>query len=119
MDRESVERLRFDRRLHSRRGWVEESDIASHLESLQDVSDKMTTAAELEAEEAAASEAAEAETAPAPPAPPPAFGSQPPRTEAPQTTIGGPIGGVAGEFTPRSSFGGGGFGQDPSGSNES
>jgi hypothetical protein len=42
MDRESVNRLRFDRRLDRRRGWVEESDKTAHLEALPDVSDKMT-----------------------------------------------------------------------------
>ena len=41
MDRESVERLRFDRRLQRRRGWVEQSDFEAHLESLADTSDKM------------------------------------------------------------------------------
>ncbi len=41
MDRESVERLRFDRRLRRRRGWVEQSDYEAHLESLADTSDKM------------------------------------------------------------------------------
>lgn len=42
MDRESVDRLRFDRRLERRRGWVEDADRQSHLESLPDVTDKMT-----------------------------------------------------------------------------
>jgi hypothetical protein len=41
MDRESVERLRFDRRLQRRRGWVEQSDYEAHLDSLADTSDKM------------------------------------------------------------------------------
>ena len=50
MDRESVKRLQFDQRLQSRRGWVEESDHQAHLESLPDLADKMTTAAELEVE---------------------------------------------------------------------
>jgi len=42
MDRESVERLRFDRRLQRRRGLVEETERAAHSESLPDVSEKMT-----------------------------------------------------------------------------
>lgn len=42
MDRESVDRLRFDRRLERRRGWVEEKDQEANLESLPDVADKMT-----------------------------------------------------------------------------
>ena len=41
MDRESVERLRFDRRLQRRRGWVEQSDYEAHLDSLADTTDKM------------------------------------------------------------------------------
>ena len=51
MDRESVERLRFDRRLLRRRGWVEDGDYEAHLEALPDVSSKMTTGAEEEGEE--------------------------------------------------------------------
>lgn len=100
MDRESVERLRFDRRLQQRRGWVEASDYAAHIESLTDVSGKMTTAAELEAEGAeedvVAPAAAHAFSQPAP------GGISPAR----------PSGGVAGDF----SSSGGGFG---SGSSES
>ena len=42
MDRESVDRLRFDRRLEQRRGWVEDAAKEAHIESLPDVSDKMT-----------------------------------------------------------------------------
>ena len=42
MDRESVERLRFDRRLERRRGWVEPAEKDAHLDSLPDVSGKMT-----------------------------------------------------------------------------
>ena len=91
MDRESVERLRFDRRLQSRRDWVEQTEVDANLEALPDVSDKMTTAAELEAEE----EAARAEAAAAPPAAPEAA----PEPAAP--TFGGPT-----------TVGGGGFGGD-------
>ncbi len=104
MDRESVERLRFDRRLHSRRGWVEESDFQQHIESLHDVSDKMTTTAELEAEEAA--QGADA----------PAASAQPPAG-----SIGaGASGGLAGDFSSaRSTLGGGGFGGGSDGSADS
>jgi len=42
MDRESVDRLRFDRRLERRRGWVENADKQAYLEALPDVSEKMT-----------------------------------------------------------------------------
>jgi len=48
MDRDSVERLRFDRRLQRRAGWVEPSERQAHLETLPDVSDKMTTCADEE-----------------------------------------------------------------------
>ncbi len=94
MDRESVERLRFDRRLSSRRDWVEQTDVDAHLEALPDVSDKMTTAAELEAEEEAARANADTE-APAATSEPaaPTFGGP--------TTVGG--GGFGGDGT---SFGG-------------
>lgn len=93
MDRESVERLRFDRRLQSRRDWVEPTEVESHLESLPDVSTKMTTAAELEAEEEASRANVEAETANAP------ASEAAPEPAAP--TFGGPT-----------TVGGGGFGGD-------
>jgi len=93
MDRESVERLRFDRRLQRRRDWVESSDVEANLEALPDVSDKMTTAAELEAEEA---EQAAAEPEPAPAAP---------EVAAP----------VAGDFGAPTTLGGGSFGRDTGG----
>jgi hypothetical protein len=66
MDRESVERLKFDRRLQRRRGWVDEEELESHVESLPDVSAKMTTVAELEAEEEASAQTAPATPEPAP-----------------------------------------------------
>jgi len=59
MDRESVERLRYDRRLKTRTGWLEASKEEAYLEALPDVTEKMTTcAAEEDAAEAAAEEAA-------------------------------------------------------------
>ena len=93
MDRESVERLRFDRRLQNRRDWIEPTDVDAHLESLPDVSDKMTTAAELEAEEEAARANAGEDSA-----------SEPAAESAPAagaSTFGGPT-----------TVGGGGFGGD-------
>ena len=45
MDKESVERLRFDRRLKRRSGWIEETDHQVYLDALPDVSEKMTTCA--------------------------------------------------------------------------
>ena len=94
MDRESVERLRFDRRLKGRRDWVDQDAAQANLDALPDVSDNMTTAAELEAEEEAARAKAEAEAASAPPAPEAA-------SEPAAPTFGGPT-----------SVGGGGFGGD-------
>jgi hypothetical protein len=53
MDRESVERLRFDRRLKTRDGWIASSQEDDYLASLPDLTDKMTTcAAEEDAAEA-------------------------------------------------------------------
>jgi len=41
MDRKSVEKLRLDRRLASRRGWIAADELARELEALPDVSDKV------------------------------------------------------------------------------
>ena len=41
MDRDSVERLRFDRRLQRRREWLAEGEYEAFVESLPDASDKM------------------------------------------------------------------------------
>jgi hypothetical protein len=79
MDKESVERLRFDRRLKRRSGWIEETDHQVYLDALPDVSEKMTTCAN---EETGTGEAAaESTSAPAP---------------------------VAGDFSTPSAFGGAG-----------
>ena len=122
MDRESVERLRFDRRLACRRDWVDASEVEAHFDALEDVSEKMTTAAELEAELEAARNAAPAEEAP------PSFGA--PATEstfpgsAPAAPAAVPVagdfsssatstgpstqpGGTAGDFTRTEGIGGG------------
>jgi hypothetical protein len=48
MNKESVERLRFDRRLRHRPDWIQDSDQEEYLASLPDVSEKMTTCAEQE-----------------------------------------------------------------------
>jgi hypothetical protein len=61
MDRDSVERLRFDRRLQRRDGWVDPSRHQAFVDELPDVSEKMTTCAE----EEEAAEAAPIEAAPA------------------------------------------------------
>ena len=59
MDKESVERLRFDRRLKRRPDWIDQADEDAYFAALPDVSEKMTTCAQEE-------EAVEAATA-APP----------------------------------------------------
>ncbi len=97
MDKESVERLRFDRRLKRRSGWISASDEEAYLASLPDVSDKMTTIAEEEekaAEETVASPSAADEGQPSAAAP------------------------TAGDFSTPSPFSGagGGFGGQSSGS---
>ena len=94
MDKESVERLRYDRRLQRRTGWVEESAMESHIEALPDVSEKMTTGAALEdAEDEPVAAAA-------------SFPSAAP-SAAPSAELGGS---AQGESVPRPV--GGGFGGD-------
>ena len=46
MDRESAEKLRLDRRLLRRRGWISEEERKRSLEALPDVSSKLTTVGE-------------------------------------------------------------------------
>ena len=41
MDNESTSRLKFDRRLATRRGWVEPDELEQELASLPDAADKM------------------------------------------------------------------------------
>jgi len=94
MDRESVGRLRFDRRLQRRSGWMDEADRQAHLDALPDVTEKMTTIAE-EEETASAAEAA-------------------PAASSEQTFAAAPPAGTAGDFSAPSGLGG--F-RDESGSN--
>jgi hypothetical protein len=82
MNKESVERLRFDRRLRHRPDWIQDTDHEAYLASLPDVSEKMTTCAETEEQLAEA---------------PPATDTLP--TEAPPVP-------TAGDFSTPSSFGG-------------
>ena len=58
MDQRSIEKLKFDRRLERRRGWVDGKDVVRELESLPDSADK--AAAPEEREAAAPSEEGEA-----------------------------------------------------------
>jgi hypothetical protein len=41
MDRESVEKLRLDKRLIGRRGWIDEEELKRALDSLPDAADKI------------------------------------------------------------------------------
>lgn len=41
MDRESLDRLRFDRRLQNRRGWLAPGELERHVDTLPDVADKL------------------------------------------------------------------------------
>ncbi len=41
MDRESMKRLKLDRRLIRRRGWISQQDLERELSALPDVSDKI------------------------------------------------------------------------------
>lgn len=66
MDRESLDRLRFDRRLQNRRGWLAPGELDRHVQSLPDVSDKLTTLAAQEEGAAAGAEGASAEPSGAP-----------------------------------------------------
>jgi uncharacterized protein YidB (DUF937 family) len=46
MDRRSLERLRLDRRLIRRRGWISKQELSAELEALPDATDKLTTLGE-------------------------------------------------------------------------
>jgi hypothetical protein len=41
MDRETISKLRLDRRLTGRRGWISPDDLERELEALPDVSEKV------------------------------------------------------------------------------
>ena len=56
MNRESLEKLRLDRRLLNRRGWMSESERKRALEALPDVSAKATTLGAESREDASASD---------------------------------------------------------------
>ena len=66
MNKESVERLRFDRRLRHRPDWIQDSALEDYLAALPDVSEKMTTSAEEEAVEEEVATAPDAPVAPVP-----------------------------------------------------
>lgn len=74
MERGSLDKLKQDSRLASRKGWIEEADREAFVNSLPDVSDKIAAPAE---EPPAAEPRAEAPAAAAPPAAAPEPISQP------------------------------------------
>lgn len=55
MNRDSIQRLRLDRRMTRRPGWISEKELDAALEALPDVAEKMTTLGD--AEEGAGNEA--------------------------------------------------------------
>ncbi len=63
MDRESLDRLRFDRRLQNRRGWLGPGELERHAQALPDVTDKLTTLAAQEEGSAATAESGSADPA--------------------------------------------------------
>jgi hypothetical protein len=50
MNRDAMEKLRLDRRLTNRRGWISKAELERSLEALPDVSDKIAPREEEEAE---------------------------------------------------------------------
>jgi hypothetical protein len=58
MNREANQKLRLDRRLIRRRGWISEGELARELERLPDVAQKATTLGEAADEREAAGAAA-------------------------------------------------------------
>lgn len=95
MDRDSVERLRHDRRLVRRREWVSDEDRASYLESLPDVSDKMTRGFDGPDDEADSNASEAAATAPAfdGPSVSPSFGASGAAAGSPSDPQSGSTGG--------------------------
>jgi len=69
MNLDDMDKLKFDRRMEHRRGWLEPGEHEAHLEGLQDATDKIHDGSEDPAPEAAAPAAATPTATPAPPAP--------------------------------------------------
>ena len=79
MDLESNKKLRLDRRLTGRRGWIDEKALQASLEELPDVSDKVAPPEFEEPEPVAEpSPTVATEPAPAPASSAPAFTDSPP-----------------------------------------
>ena len=56
MDSRSLEKLRFDRRLIRRNGWLSQKDLARELEALPDVSEKIAPDEDSDGESGASAE---------------------------------------------------------------
>jgi len=52
MDRDATSKLRLDRRLTNRRGWISPEDLEHELEALPDVADKVAPSEDPEDESA-------------------------------------------------------------------
>jgi len=63
MNRDSMQKLRLDRRLIQRRSWISEKEREAALESLPDVSEKLMTLGEAEDQGKAGAETGEVESA--------------------------------------------------------
>ena len=48
MNRDSIQKMRLDRRLIRRNGWISERELEQELEALPDVADKLITLGEAE-----------------------------------------------------------------------
>ncbi len=57
MDKETMRKLKLDRRLIGRRGWISEDELHRELEALPDASDKILPPEPPEAAEPSSSEA--------------------------------------------------------------
>jgi hypothetical protein len=77
MNREATEKLRLDRRLIHRRGWVSKAELTKELESLPDASHKIAPPEDQESTETAPAEERIFAAADAPETPP----EVPPRVE--------------------------------------
>ena len=125
MDRESVRRLQFDRRLQHRRGWLDSGQLEGYVEALPDVTAKMTTIAAAEEEVTAAASSQQALAAsgtpsasPASPTPstPPTHASRVAGDFGTSTSDAAGPAGTAGEDGFGGSSVGGGVGSDGGGS---
>jgi hypothetical protein len=57
MDRETISKLRLDKRLIHRRGWISPDDLDREIEALPDVADKIAQQGDDEAEPKAEAQA--------------------------------------------------------------